>query len=1305
MLLIRAIGSASGTAEYHTQGVDADLAQVLEGDLEATLDDANDDVNDNANLEKSTLSEQDQTLDPSLIDATAKAVADYYVGDDNPALEDGQRDLFDVLNGEEVLQEIIEPAPSLLESSPSIELQPSQLDPQLDGLLADEVAPNNALTSEAMPSELTPNELAPNELASNEVAPSEVTHNDIAHSDVHQREGQPGKNPSSEQHEVVGASSAVTPRDISALLADPSAIAGSYGMKLEWTGKLAQRLGLPTQVTREDLQALLQGKSPDGRQLVGNGGQGHTHNPGLEILLSADKSVSLASLLPGGDTRIGAVRALASEALFETVENHFGFQRVTKDGETTHRGGIEMLGARVRELTSRDGEPHEHVHMLVMNVTFDRVDNKYRALDNRELYTAQSLLERGYHGLEGRLIEGLGHSIVRASHDGLPTIDGISEQARQAFSSRHATIANHAAAQNPSQIKETGATSREARERSWNMTRQGKEKGMDGTRFKELQSQWGTLAKSLGLDVTKLLSCDGASHGLGDVGVPIKDITQLSVSSPIAGPLPLKEWAKQWPKQWVDRISRIMAPVLAKMGIGLDPAHSRAVIDEAAQRPQSDKASSIAGSDLSQQADRDMGRASAAVSLSLKHLEERSNLLTRNQVRSLALRASDDNVSLDVICGALKSYEFEGRLSERPDDATAVTPAQSSPGKRAMRTDKAMVLEASLIRALEAGRGKGQGQGQGKGKGEKEAAAMREAMATRLDGLALGHDQKAAALALIAPIDRIQSIRGLPGVGKTHTLGIARALLEEQGTKVLGLAPTRNAVNELATAAGLKDAQTVAAFVLKYEGLTKPGSRADGNTRAQWRNSALILDEASLLSTRDGVAVITIANKLGIGSIALVGDDKQHGAVAAGAPFALFRMAGIREVQISAILRQSDPIDRTMVADLHSGHAPKALASLAARNGLLEVPIEAVVSNVAHVWLSQTPDVRLRTGIAVTTHALGQAITADIRMGLKAEGKLDVTGPNSALTLNTLVRTKMMAGEVDLSFAYERGQTLVFGLDDKALNISAEDQLVITDLNQRTRTLTLARPSGERLVLHRSDRERLSGRFEVMTHRPVELAVGDAVQLQRTSRILDLNAGASGTLTAITNTHLTVTLDGKAHDIARDAPGLKFIDHGYARTTHRFQGSTMDNMILAMPSQGLSATSAAMLVGASRHRMGLLVVTDNVERLSAGLARDTTKQAHALSKAEIQAERVNGRNTEPNTGRGLAQFAMSVSEGKEQASAMSKSQALTQNASTDQQPSRATSIMSERRVVTEIASQQAIRELTLEATQQQQIVR
>lgn len=157
-------------------------------------------------------------------------------------------------------------------------------------------------------------------------------------------------------------------------------------------------------------------------------------------------------------------------------------------------------------------------------------------------------------------------------------------------------------------------------------------------------------------------------------------------------------------------------------------------------------------------------------------------------------------------------------------------------------------------------------------------------------------------------------------------------------------------------------------------------------------------------------------------------------------------------------------------------------------------------------------------------------------------------------------------------------------------------------------------PSGERIIAT-NDGERA-------------FAQGDRVIFLENSRELNVKNGMLGTVTDITETHLSAVLDAKNRDGSERAVTVPLrdyaaIDHGYATTIHKTQGATVDKtIVLGSASMDRHLTYVAM----TRHRDGVELHASReefkggMEALTARLSRDGTKET-TLDYATAFAER------------------------------------------------------------------------------------
>jgi hypothetical protein len=187
---------------------------------------------------------------------------------------------------------------------------------------------------------------------------------------------------------------------------------------------------------------------------------------------------------------------------------------------------------------------------------------------------------------------------------------------------------------------------------------------------------------------------------------------------------------------------------------------------------------------------------------------------------------------------------------------------------------------------------------------------------------ALGDDQAAAVRKLCAPGAAVRALIAPAGHGKTTAVHAASVAQWEAGRRVLGLAATNKAVEEL-RGVGL-EAMTIARLRIQL---------ADGGLAP---GTLLVVDEVSKVSTRDAAVVLDAAAATAGAGVWFLGDPRQGTPVAAGgiaAEVARMGAAGVIPApELTENRRQRDEADREALAELRAGRAADSQA-IRARHG------------------------------------------------------------------------------------------------------------------------------------------------------------------------------------------------------------------------------------------------------------------------------------------------------------------------------------------------------------------------------------
>jgi conjugative relaxase-like TrwC/TraI family protein len=255
------------------------------------------------------------------------------------------------------------------------------------------------------------------------------------------------------------ADAAVAYRDQSLALGD------YYGSaeKGKWYGIGAERLGLSGEVNREDFAALAHNRLPSGGRLTARDCKEHEHDkpekkgrrPGYDFCLSVPKSVSLYVAI-SDDPLLKKLIEQSVEATIKRIEQDTEVL-VQTGGQHVHKKTGNMVIASFHHSVTRpvDGipDPHDHWHLWVNNSSFDKEENRWKAIEFGNLKKDAPFYEAAFNAdLGARLVKN-GYPIRRTDrHFELAGVsDSLirvyskrSEQVEKAFKAQHREL--HAAA-------------------------------------------------------------------------------------------------------------------------------------------------------------------------------------------------------------------------------------------------------------------------------------------------------------------------------------------------------------------------------------------------------------------------------------------------------------------------------------------------------------------------------------------------------------------------------------------------------------------------------------------------------------------------------------------------------------------------------------------------------------------------------------------------------------------------------------------------------------------------------------------
>ena len=214
-----------------------------------------------------------------------------------------------------------------------------------------------------------------------------------------------------------------------------------------WRGAGAAALGLRGHIGPDAFRQVLEGYVPGTDIRLGRMRDGaHEHRPGVDITLSAPKSVSLEALLPGrGNARALRAHNAAVRATLDFIETRLlktrRWDRIL--GRSVQVNAPCLVAATFRHVTSRNNDPQLHTHCVIANMT--RSGARWRSVEIGLLRRSERLIGAYYRNELAHRLRKAGFALRPSMIGPIPgfEIAGWPKAALEAFSSRRRDILDY----------------------------------------------------------------------------------------------------------------------------------------------------------------------------------------------------------------------------------------------------------------------------------------------------------------------------------------------------------------------------------------------------------------------------------------------------------------------------------------------------------------------------------------------------------------------------------------------------------------------------------------------------------------------------------------------------------------------------------------------------------------------------------------------------------------------------------------------------------------------------------------------
>ncbi|MBI1829349.1 MAG: AAA family ATPase, partial [Thaumarchaeota archaeon] len=487
--------------------------------------------------------------------------------------------------------------------------------------------------------------------------------------------------------------------------------------------------------------------------------------------------------------------------------------------------------------------------------------------------------------------------------------------------------------------------------------------------------------------------------------------------------------------------------------------------------------------------------------------------------------------------------------------------------------------------------------------------------------IGLNFEQKKAAERVLTTNDQVIGIQGRAGVGKSFLLSFVKSEADRNGIEFRAFTPTTKAAENL-RGEGI-EADTVAKLKaeLKGEQIRKGGV---------W-----VIDEAGMVDARSMNTILKGAEENNT-RVILVGDTQQHGSVGAGRALdQLIKDANLEKTEVSEIVRQKEENFRGLVKDLSQGQTENTINRVKSVGNVYEIRDEKKQAGkteyydcsqerykkAAELYINSSQ--RGETLVVAPTNYERRGINEAIRTELKKNGQIAKEGMNTEI----LVNKNITGAERKLAQNYKVGDKVGYLYGSEKHGIEPGEYLKVSNVDIAKNEVTVMKDNGVIEVTYNP--KYLYGIKDVYTVDNREFSAGDKIFFKEKNKDFEISSGTVARVEQQTTPNeLFVRLEnGKSHFLKGD--DLKHAEHAYAMTSHKAQGTTVDNVIVYIDDkqQESMVNKTMAYVAISRARSEVSIITNDEIGAQKAINREYKNEA-ALDLKAVEENKIKENKME-----------------------------------------------------------------------------